>query len=496
MQTQRDHVHAHQFQMGRMSSALVLGDPSSDELPARRALVGLLAGVLIAVLALVGFGVYGWLVPGGNTDWRASGTIVVEKQTGNRYLYLEGRLRPVPNLTSAMLLAGSGSTIRLVSAQSLAGVPRGSMIGLVDAPQSPPATGNIVAGPWLACLSGVGPVPPSADSTTTTGGTPPPPGSVPAPGPAEQSPPDQHAPGARGAATLPIGINFDPNAAATPLDADRFVLVTDHTSRYLVRSGTKHPVGDGTVIAALGLTSEQPVTAPADWLSALPDGPDIAPARLPGAGTPGPAVAGAPHLIGQLYRQDGVGSGDDQLFVLTRQGLTPVDATEFLLLQAATGRQPVSLTATQVATAARSDDRSLLGRVPDLVHARLEPLSGRAVCLRQSSDRQEVTTTLVLADRQTAAVDVQGGRYLRPDSGLVVYGLPVPQRTATRSVPIYLISDAGVAYRLPDSDSVQALKLGKVRPVGLPGWLVARLPAGPELSREAIAARTAGTPRG
>jgi hypothetical protein len=495
MQTQRDHVHAHQFQMGRMSSALVLGDPSSDEIPARRALVGLLAGVLVAVLALVGFGVYGWLVPGGNTDWRVSGTIVVEKQTGNRYLYLEGRLRPVPNLTSAMLLAGSDSTVKLVSAQSLVGVPRGPMIGLVDAPQSPPTSGNIVAGPWLACVSGARPVP-SADSTTTTGGTQPTPGAVATPGPSQQSPPDQWAPGSRGASTPPIGINFDPNAAATALDADRFVLVADGRSRYLVRSGTKHLVGDGTVIAALGLTSEQPVTAPADWLSALPDGPDIAPARLPDAGTPGPAVAGAPHLIGQLYRQGGVSGADDQMFVLTKQGLTPVDATEFLLLLAATGWLPVSLTATQVAAAARSDDRSLLGRLPDLVHARLEPLSGRAVCLRQSSDRQQVRTAVVLTDRQTAAVGVAGGRYLYPDSGLVVYGLPVPQRTATQSVPIYLISDAGVAYRLPDSDSVQALKLGAVTPVGLPGWLLSRLPAGPELSRKAIVARTAGTPRG
>nr|WP_269461084.1 type VII secretion protein EccB [Actinoplanes derwentensis] len=65
MQTQRDHVHAHQFMMGRLSSALVQGDPSTAEIPGRRALTGLAFGVLISVLVVAGFAVYGWIVPGG-----------------------------------------------------------------------------------------------------------------------------------------------------------------------------------------------------------------------------------------------------------------------------------------------------------------------------------------------------------------------------------------------------------------------------------------------
>lgn len=61
MQTQKDHVDAHSFLMGRMTSALVLGDASYLEVPARRAWLGLLIGVLLSALIFAGFLVFGLL---------------------------------------------------------------------------------------------------------------------------------------------------------------------------------------------------------------------------------------------------------------------------------------------------------------------------------------------------------------------------------------------------------------------------------------------------
>ncbi len=139
MQTQRDHVHAHQFQMGRMSSALVLGDPTSAEDPASRSIVGLVIGLVLAVLIVAGFAVYGLIVPGGSKSWRAAGAIIVEKETGNRYVYLNGVLRPTLNLTSAMLIEGASAKIQLTARNSLKGVPHGSPIGIAGAPQTVPA---------------------------------------------------------------------------------------------------------------------------------------------------------------------------------------------------------------------------------------------------------------------------------------------------------------------------------------------------------------------
>ncbi|MBT0772848.1 type VII secretion protein EccB [Kineosporia sp. J2-2] len=59
MQTQRDHVQAYAFQVGRLSSALLTGEASFLEPPARRAKLGTAVGVGLTVLILVGFFLFG-----------------------------------------------------------------------------------------------------------------------------------------------------------------------------------------------------------------------------------------------------------------------------------------------------------------------------------------------------------------------------------------------------------------------------------------------------
>src|SRR4051812_10104368 len=101
--------------MGRLSSALVQGDPSSAEIPGRRPLTGLLSGTLIAVLVVAGLAVYGWIVPGGSRAFTTAGAILVENETGNRYVYLDGALHATPNLTSAMLIQGRSAHVERIS---------------------------------------------------------------------------------------------------------------------------------------------------------------------------------------------------------------------------------------------------------------------------------------------------------------------------------------------------------------------------------------------
>jgi hypothetical protein len=59
VQTQKDHVEAYSFLMGRMSAALVVGDAGAGEQPARRSWVGFVVGVLLALLITGGFFLYG-----------------------------------------------------------------------------------------------------------------------------------------------------------------------------------------------------------------------------------------------------------------------------------------------------------------------------------------------------------------------------------------------------------------------------------------------------
>ncbi|RZU53500.1 type VII secretion protein EccB [Krasilnikovia cinnamomea] len=446
MQTQRDHVHAHQFQMGRMSCALVLGDPDTAEHPSRRAWVGLLVGILVAVLVAAGFAGYGWLVPGGNKQWRAAGAIIVEKETGTRYVYLDGVLHPTLNLTSAMLIQGSRSRITLTSRNSLKGVPHGAPIGLPGAPQVLPTAQDLVRGPWLACLAG----------------------SVPG-GPADG-----------------VGINLDPAAPFAALAGDRFTLVDGADSHYLVWRGRKHRITDQVVPVALGATNAEPARAPARWLDTLPDGDPIGVPEINGTGDGGPPVAGREYRVGQLFTQPS--SGAEQLFVLRPDGLTAVSRTAFLLLKAGSRGDPVALEAADVVAAPRSGDRSLAGLLPDLDRARYDEPGDRVLCARQSpAGAQAVDTAVVFTDRAHSALRADGTPtvHARPGTGMVVLPVPVPPLQPLRD--LCLVSDEGVRFRLPDNDTLSALRLAGTPPVPFPAELLTTVPEGPVLSRKAIA---------
>ncbi|MFR9727737.1 type VII secretion protein EccB [Saccharopolyspora sp. MS10] len=435
MQTQRDHVHAYQFLMGRMSSALVLGDPASPEVPARRASTGVVFGLVLAVLIAIGFGVYGLLVPGGNTAWQARGAIVVEEESGTRFVNVGGVLHPTPNYASAKLLQGpkGGPDVEMLSRASLAAAPRGVPMGIPDAPQNLPAADELLGSSWLACL--------------------------PEPG-----------------AGRDLSLNFDPSAPTAPLRADRYSLVAaEDGAQYLLLGGAKLRVADPAATVALGMAAVRPPVAPRAWLDAVPDGPVLAPAALDGAGSPGPAVDGAAHPVGQLFEQRAA-NGDVQRFVLRNDGLAPLNGTEFMLLDAVGSTDPVRVGAAAVAAAPRSADRSLTQRLPELSDARWRDPGGDALCLRQRPDGPVVRSEVVFTGSRVGSIP---GVHLPPAGGLVVGAVPLPpgQRKPDR----YLISE-GTKYLLPDDDSMKALGLGgaPVRPFD--AALLDEVPSGPPLS--------------
>ncbi|MFE0590093.1 type VII secretion protein EccB [Micromonospora echinospora] len=445
MQTQRDHVHAHSFMTGRLSSALVEGDPTSAQIPGQRALTGLLIGIIVVLLVGAGFAVYGWLVPGGSRAYRQAGAILVEKESGDRYVYRNGRLHPTSNLTSAMLVQGPSAAVKLISRNSLKDLPRGPEIGIADAPQSVPAVNALVRGPWLVCL----------------------PGSV------------VDRPGAG------LGVNLDPGAAATPLAGNTFTVVRDPGGvTFLLAGPVKFPVADASVLVALGAANARVAVAPAAWLDRLPTGVTLGPARIPGAGTPGPRVAGRVHPVGTLFRQQPA-AGKEQIFVLRPDGLAPVSRMEFVLATVRGGGAPVTLDAAGVAGAPRSGDRTLTERLPDLTGHQWQDLGGRVLCLRQRPvDGERVASEVVFADRPASGVGDDGTTRVltRPGSGMTV--TPVPK--ASIAAEVVLISDRGIAYRLADQDTVSSLKLSSAPAVPFPRDLLAVVPQGPVLSRTAV----------
>jgi type VII secretion protein EccB len=444
MQTQRDHVHAHQFQMARMSSALMLGDPSMAENPMRRTSLGLVAGVVISLLAVVAFGVYGWIVPGGKTSWRKAGAIIVEKETGTRYVFLNGTLYPTLNMASAMIITGGTSAkVELVSRNSLKGVPHGNPIGIPGAPQVLPAQpADVVRGPWLVCLGGsLGP-----------------------------------------AAAGQVGLNLDPSAPAAELTAERFMLVDGGREQFLLWRGNKHRIADDSIPVALGVANAVPVPAPESWLAMLPSGDDLAVPSIPGRGKNG---------VGELITQ-ATSNGDEQLFVRRQDGLAPVNRTMFQLLQAGTGTTPEALDAAAVAAEPRSADRSLIEPFAELAAARPDDGKGRVLCQQQKpADAERILIRLVLTTPDQAGVTADGTRAvrLRPGSGMVVY--PVPKPKTSQPDP-YLIADQGLRYHLPDRQAMTSLKLAPDQQVPFPRSLLEDIPQGPALARTTIVTEREG----
>ncbi|GAA0389224.1 type VII secretion protein EccB [Micromonospora gifhornensis] len=429
--------------MGRLSSALVLGDPAGAEVPGRRALTGLIIGVLIATLVVAGFGVYGWIVPGGSKAYRQPGLILVEKESGNRYVYSDGLLHAVPDLPAALLRQGASAKVKLVSRASLAGVPRGLALGIPDGPRSVPAPELFVHGPWLACL------PDNPDGRR-------------------------------------LGLELDPRALFTPIPPERLSVVRDQSGTiHLLTKGYRHRVTDDAVLVALGVTEARAALAPESWLSQIPAGVELGSAVVPGRGRPGPSVAGRSYDIGTLFRQS-AGTGGEQFFVLRADGLATMSHTEFLVAEVRSGAKPVTLNGADLLTAPRSADRSLLDRLPDLAGAAEHRLDDQVLCLRQAPvSTDSVSSLLVEMPRSVAPMDNAGRGTVRGPvgGGMAVVGVPTAR---DGDPPVFFVSSAGVAFRLKDAAAAAALKIDQVRPVPFPQELLAALRPGPTLSREAV----------
>ncbi|MDX8149472.1 type VII secretion protein EccB [Lentzea sp. BCCO 10_0061] len=449
MQTQKDHVHAYQFLMQRMTTALVIGDPSSAEHPLGRGRSGLITGAVVALLIAIGFGVYGLIVPGGNTAWQRKGAILVEKESGSRYVYLDGKLLPTPNQASAMLLQGPGSTVSVISRKSLAGLPRGPQAGITGAPDTVPRPNELMTGGWLLC-----PV--------------------------------------RAADGAPVmSVNMDEGASKLDLTADFYAPVQSRDGKmFLIWEGKKYQVPSSRSLVALGLTAARTPFAPDVWLNLVPDGPALTPAQIAGAGEPAREVAGRSRRIGDLFYHY-PGNGTQQRYVMTGKGLSPLSATEYTLLKAEPGAAVTEIDAQSVLAAPFSSDQSLLRRLPDLVTSQPVPPEQGRVCLEQRGSGAEVETTVVAAPGADGWPPVtEEGAMLPPNRGVLVAEIPVLE--GQKDPKKYLINDRGRRFLIPDDDSMRALGLGDVRPIPMRTEVLSTIPAGPALSRAAVVVEQGG----
>ncbi|MEU6173683.1 type VII secretion protein EccB [Streptantibioticus parmotrematis] len=431
MQSRRDHLQAYQFATGRLASSLVTGDPGTGEAPMRRSGLGATFGILLTVLLVVAAAVYGLLKPVRSTAWARDGALIVEKETGNRYLYSGGLLHPTANYASALLAVGSGAAVEQVPRAALADVPRGVPIGIPGAPDDVAEPTAVLTGAWADCLR-----------PGTTGGE---------------------------------ALDFAPATARPVRPGTRVLVAAPDGTRYVVWHDTKYEVDARSSLIALGLDTEQPVKATAAWLDALPSGTPVAPAAVPGVGAPGRTVAGSPAKVGRLFRTE-VG-GVSHYYVLRADGVAPLTATESALLAGEPGEgQPTQVSPGDIAAVQASSDTSLMHRLPDLLNAPDTTADGgAALCLLHPADGGHATVV-----RETAAGASPSGVLVSPDHAVLARP---PAGTADADTPDpYLITDQGVKYELV-GQAAEALGYGDLTPRTLPAAVLDRIPTGVRLTR-------------
>ncbi|MEV4655075.1 type VII secretion protein EccB [Micromonospora sp. NPDC049301] len=460
MRTRRDQVQAYRFVTRRIVSALLSGDPETTNLPMRRLGMAVFGSVLAAAVVLGGVGAYGQLT--GNTAPLEENTLVIERETGATYVFVEGQLHPTLNYTSARLILNEADpAVRTMSQASLRDRPRGRTVGIVGAPDALPNRKSLTGLPWSVCD-----VPDPADPRRST----------------TRVVIDRALPG------------------GTPL-GDRAVLVTVDGQRHLLTGNARLQVlGGDQAIAALRMTGTTPLPVGQQLLNAVPAGPPLRKPSLPGQGDrSGLSVAGRTATIGQVFRAAG------QHYVLAREGLVSISEITALLMISG-GGQITDITPDQVGrlfTDQRVDEEGLPQTLPVLYPAR----SGQTLLCatyRAGSAGGPPTTTVEVFDRapaeltasepgpvpvrQTArdAVRTAEAVLLPGGKGVLAQAAPGAGTSGSGAAgsTVYLISPQGVRYPLGSGETLAVLGYGGVTPLAVPGSLLSLIPTGPTLSRE------------
>ncbi|WP_158894701.1 type VII secretion protein EccB [Amycolatopsis anabasis] len=456
MASKRDLLQSHQFLAQRVISALVTNEPDPEQPPFRRPTGATVGSLVLAIVALVAVGVYGLVNPGGKTAWRDRPSVIVEKETGARYVYLDGVLHPVTNYASALLTLGQHAETVSVSNDSLLGVPRGRQIGIPDAPDTLPPANKLLTGGWSICSRTV----PQPSGATV-----------------DES-------------VLLVGTG--PSGGRSVTDAALLVDVPATGDQYLISNSHRHRIrASDTVTVGLALQSAPRTRTGMAVVDTLPAGAPIAPIRLADAGTPSTAVPQRTDLrAGQLLVVET--SGEREYFLAEVDRLRPISPLQYDIQRADPdtrraygGGEPVGIPLGPAAAAeARREpsEQTGPGTLPptrprfvnaNTVCATYEP-SAAAPVLHVDPQLPDVPTMptprttqhgMPMADR----VHVEAGR-----AALV----EVMPSAAANAGTLALITDQGKAYPLASPAVPGILGYGEAKPVRLPAEIVGRVPLG------------------
>jgi type VII secretion protein EccB len=439
MASRSEELRAHRFAMRRLLGAMV-SQRSDAAVPQMRRSGGAVgAGVAIAVLSLGVVAAIGLISPKA-PDWRRSDAVIVEKETGARFVYLDGVLHPVLNFTSARLIVGGGGTTVSVSHTDLAATQRGTPLGIPGAPDSLPAAADLFAGGWSVCTA--------ADATN--------------------------------AALIAGGA-----AGGRSLGDDAVYGRTSNGDQYLVWHNRRYLIADPRIVVPVPLKGAgSPRSLPDVVINALPPGSDLKAIPIEG---------GQPSSVGNLTTGTVVytGDGDQRVYGLVR----PKD------IAIVTPLQKDILGDEGTGTPIHVDQQVFDGAAPSLGVGSDWPAQAPTFAATDASLCVGLTAAGAVSGISVGASVPAGSDQVTGQSRLVVPGgraalvraAASPGSSGTvAAAPTYLLTDDGERFPIADSDSLASLGYASAKVLTLPSDVVDTVPTGVVLSRSA-AQKTAGS---
>ncbi|GAB3486482.1 type VII secretion protein EccB [Amycolatopsis cihanbeyliensis] len=505
--TTKSQVQAYQFVLRRMQSALVRRDAVMLHDPMRTHSRATVVGVVISVLGLLGFMIFGLFKPKPTVP--NSGNIVIGKESGSIYVVTGNpkTLIPTFNLASARLLlmaqqeraqeggdgaAAGGGNVEVkepnfVSDEQLKDIPRARQQGIPDGPPLLPTAEQRISDNWAVCdvigLNMSLPDPTSANENTTTvvGGV------------------------------EKLGKELTQNEAllATAENGKTYLI-------YRLSGDANRPHAD-TVRAEIDMENQRSVRRALNLsgkpryismslLNAIPPVGEIKAPTVPGAGSPNNFGLDGIE-VGQVFSSSRVDS--TLYFVVTREGVQQVSkaVADMVRFERSPNSGPppeVSVDRLQGLSEVGPGMDSYLdvADYPKVVPTVLDPVRYPSSCLGwtiegEGQNRDGHTKVFVGADSPVPA-DAQGNSEavevgqpgpngLPLDSFYMQPGYAAVVRSATGKDsfgrgPIQLVSDRGMRYGVPSERTAASLGLNDPRPA--PESILRLLPTGPSLNTQ------------
>ncbi|MFI9007244.1 type VII secretion protein EccB [Actinosynnema sp. NPDC053489] len=512
--TTKSQVQAYRFVLRRMQSALVRRDAVMLHDPMRTHSRATAVGVLLGVVGLIGFLIYGFFSPDPQVDDQTQ--IAISKETGQVYVvHVVGTTKtliPMTNLASARLLllqrstpdkgqaavaggdaaagqvnAGpqvAGGEPKLVSEKALAKLPKGRLTGIPDGPDVLPKPEDRIGPDWSVCDTL------QLDETLN----------------------DPAAPG-RFTTTVLAGYS----GGGELLDGNRALLVragTDDKQAFLIYKApvnskitststvrAKVDLTNANVVTALNLSQKKPRAISSGLLNAIPEAKPLVAPDITGKGQSVDYVRGENLKISDVIEVSRTGA-NSVFYVVLREGLQEVSKAAGDLIRAtyAQGAKPKLVDIAKTNEPAKVNVLDFSDYPPEVPETQDANQNNRVLCLgwqaqNVTSDNKSQHTKVTIAPTLPIPADVvpveinQVGATGEVVSQFVMApGKSAVVRSATStqdfdSGPIHLITGRGVKYGIPDVVTSGALGLGANGFTPGPESILRLLPNGPQLNR-------------